>query len=68
MSPTFELAAEALVRISMSAPLKPMSTPRAFLPVTGSLSMSAESTMANIGAEVVTMLALMGEVMLRPMM
>ena len=45
-----------------------MSTPRAFLPVTGSLSMSAESTMANIGAEVVTMLALMGEVMLRPMM
>ena len=51
----------------MTAPLHPKQTPKAFLPVMGSLRMMAARIMANIGIEVVTMLALMGEVMLRPM-
>lgn len=67
MSPTREFTAAALVRMSISAPLHPMSTPVAFLPVIGSLRMSADRIMANIGIDVVTILALIGEVMLRPM-
>ena len=67
MSPTLELSAVALVRMSMSAPLKPMNTPPAFLAVMGSLRMMAERIMAKMGMEVVTMLELMGEVMLSPM-
>ena len=60
--------AAALVSIRISAPLHPISTPMAFLPVIGSFSIIADNTMAKIGMEVVTMLALMGEVMLSPMM
>jgi len=44
-----------------------MATPSAFLAVMGSFRMRAASTMAKIGMEVVTMLALMGEVRLSPM-
>ena len=67
MSPTLELEAEALVRISINAPQNPMNTPPAFLAVTGSLRMMAERIIAKIGIDVVTMLELMGEVMLSPM-
>ena len=67
MSPTLSLAAVALDRMRMMAPEKPSSTPPTFFVVSGSFSMSAESSMAKIGIEVVTMLALMGEVMLSPM-
>ena len=67
MSPTLSLVAAAEVSISIRAPLHPMSTPVAFLPVMGSLRMRAARIIAKIGIEVVTMLALMGEVMLRPM-
>ena len=51
----------------MSAPLQPISTPVAFFPVMGSFRMMAASNMAKMGIDVVTMLALMGDVMLRPM-
>jgi len=67
MSPTLALVAAADVSMSISAPLQPISTPAAFLPVMGSLRMRAARIMAKIGIEVVTMLALMGEVMLSPM-
>lgn len=66
MSPTLELAAAALVTISITAPVHPNTTPRAFLPVMGSLSIIAARIIAKIGIDVVTMLALMGDVMLRP--
>ena len=67
MSPTFALAWAALVRMRMRAPLQPMSTPMAFLPVMGSFRMRADSSMAKMGIEVVTIEALMGDVMLSPM-
>ena len=44
-----------------------MSTPVALRPVMGSLSISAARIMAKMGMEVVTMLALTGDVMLSPM-
>ena len=44
-----------------------MSTPMAFLPVMGSRRIMADRIMAKMGIEVVTMLALTGEVMLSPM-
>ena len=56
-----------LVSMRMSAPQQPTNTPIAFLPVIGSFKMSAANSMANIGIEVVTMLALIGDVRLRPM-
>ena len=62
MSPTLASPAVMLVNIKISAPQQPVNTPIAFLPVMGSFKMSAANTMANIGMEVVTMLALMGEV------
>ena len=67
MSPTLSLAWAAEVRMSISAPLQPMSTPSAFLPVMGSFRMRAARSMAKIGIDVVTMLALMGEVIDSPM-
>ena len=67
MSPMRESCAAALDIISISAPEQPMPTPRAFLPVMGSLSISAESIMAKMGSDVVTMLAFEGVVMLSPM-
>ena len=67
MSPTFEFAAAALVTMSITAPAHPRATPPAFFAVMGSLSMRKASIIANIGIDVVTMLALTGEVMLRPM-
>ena len=67
MSPTLSLAAVALDRIRMMAPENPSNTPPTFFVVNGSFSMSADRSMAKIGIEVVTMLALMGEVMLSPM-
>ena len=67
MSPTLSLAALALVSTRATAPVHPKRTPRAFLPVMGSLRIIAERIMAKIGIEVVTTLELMGEVMLSPM-
>ena len=67
MSPTLALPAVMLVRMRMMAPVQPMATPLVFFHVMGSPRMRNESTMAKMGIEVVTMLALMGEVMLRPM-
>ena len=68
MLPTFALPACALLRMRMSAPPQPIATPNAFFHVIGSLRMKKESTMAKIGIDVVTMLALTGEVMLSPML
>ena len=62
-----ESCAAALDIISIRAPEQPMPTPRAFFPVMGSLSISAESIMAKMGSDVVTMLAFEGVVMLSPM-
>ena len=67
MSPCTRFVAAALVRISINAPLQPINTPVAFFPVMGSFRMMAEKTIAKMGIEVVTMLALMGEVRLSPM-
>ncbi len=67
MSPTRASAWAAELRINIKAPLHPISTPMAFFPVMGSCRISAASIMAKIGIDVVTMLALMGEVMLSPM-
>ena len=66
MSPTLSLAAAADVRISIKAPLHPISTPSAFLPVMGSFRIRADSSIAKIGIDVVTIEALIGEVMLNP--
>ena len=55
------------VSMSISAPLHPSITPSTFLLVMGSLRMSAASSMAKIGIDVVTMLALMGDVSDSPM-
>ena len=67
MSPTRESCAAALLSISISAPEQPMPTPSAFLPVMGSFKMIADSIMANMGSDVVTILAFDGVVMLSPM-
>ncbi len=66
MSPILSLIAAALVSTSVTAPQQPMNTPRAFWSVIGSFRMRKESTIANIGIEVVTILELTGEVMLSP--
>ena len=66
MSPTLSEAWAAEVSISIKAPLHPINTPKVFLPVIGSFSIKAANSMAKIGMEVVTMEALMGEVMLSP--
>ena len=66
MSPTLSLTAAALVRMRIRAPEHPMRTPHAFFPVIGSLSISADSIIAKIGIDVVTMLALTGDVMDSP--
>lgn len=50
----------------MSAPEQPMHTPRALRPVMGSFRIMAERIMAKMGSDVVTMLALEGDVMLNP--
>ena len=44
-----------------------MATPPAFIAVMGSFSMKNASSIAKIGIDVVSMLALTGEVMLSPM-
>ena len=51
----------------MSAPEQPINTPRAFFPVMGSFRIRAASSMAKIGIEVVTIEALMGDVIESPM-
>ena len=68
MLPTFALPALALLRIRMRAPQQPIATPRVFFHVIGSLRIRKESAMAKIGMEVVTILALTGEVMLSPIL
>jgi len=68
MSPTMALPARALLRIRMRAPQQPIATPNAFFHVMGSFKMKKESTMAKMGIDVVTMLALTGEVMLSPIL
>ena len=67
MFPTLALPAVALVVIIITAPAHPSNTPPAFLNVIGSLRMKKESIMAKIGIDVVMMLDLLGDVMLRPM-
>jgi hypothetical protein len=67
MSPTLSELAAAEVSISINAPLHPISTPSAFLLVMGSFRISAARIIAKIGIDVVTIEALMGEVMLSPM-
>ena len=62
-----ELPAEALVTMSVTAPAQPRRTPPTFLSVKGSRRMKNASIMAKMGIDVVTMLELTGEVMLRPM-
>ena len=64
---TLALPAVALVVIIITAPAHPSSTPAAFFHVIGSLSIRNDSTIANIGIDVVMMLELLGDVMLRPM-
>ena len=66
-SPTRALAADALLTIRMTAPPQPIATPPAFIADRGSRRMKNESTMAKMGIDVVTMLALTGEVMPSPM-
>ena len=66
MSPTLSLTCAADVNISIKAPEQPINTPTAFLPVIGSFNINADSSMAKIGMDVVTILALMGEVKLSP--
>ena len=56
----------ALDRIRNTAPAQPMSTPPAFIHVIGSLRMSNDRIIANIGIDVVTMLEFIGEVKLNP--
>ena len=67
MSPTLSLVAVALDNMRMSAPENPSSTPPTFFDVSGSFNINADRSMAKIGIEVVTILALMGEVILSPM-
>ena len=67
MLPTLAFDEDALVRMMMTAPLHPKSTPRAFFHVIGSFKMKNDRIMANIGIEVVMMLELVGDVKLRPM-
>ena len=67
MSPTLSLDAVALDKMRMMAPENPSNTPPTFFAVSGSFSISADRSMAKIGIDVVTMLALMGEVILSPM-
>ena len=57
----------ALVITSAMAPMHPRATPPPFIQVMGSRSMANDSIMANMGMEVVMMLALLGEVMPSPM-
>ena len=67
MLPTLALPDVALVNIIITAPAHPSSTPPAFFSVIGSLRMKKDSIMAKIGIDVVMMLELLGDVMLRPM-
>ncbi len=67
MSPTFELAADMLPIISISAPMAPQNIPITFLLVTGSCRNIAARIIVMIGRVVVTMLALIGDVRLSPM-
>ena len=67
MLPTLAFPSDALVIISITAPQHPRATPHAFFHVTGSFSMIAASMSANIGDDVVMMLALDGEVIPSPM-
>ena len=53
--------------MSVTAPQQPMATPPAFFHVMGSWRIRNDSNMAKMGMEVVTILALTGEVMLSPM-
>ena len=66
ISPTLSDTALALVTINITAPLQPINTPPAFMPVNGSFNINADSIMAKIGIEVVTIEELTGEVMLNP--
>ena len=66
-TPPKEGSVPAEVRTRIRAPLQPIVTPSTFLLVMGSLRMSAASSMAKIGIEVVTILALMGDVSDKPM-
>lgn len=52
----------------MSAPQQPMATPKPFFHVMGSFKIKNDNIMAKMGIEVVTMLALTGEVMLKPIL
>ena len=56
-----------LLVIIITAPAHPSSTPAAFFHVMGSFSIRNDSTIANIGIDVVMMLELLGDVILRPM-
>ena len=67
MLPTLALPEVALVVMMMMAPTHPISTPTSFFQVIGSFNIRKERTMAKIGMEVVMILELLGEVMLRPM-
>ena len=67
MLPTLALPEVALVVMMMMAPTHPISTPTSFFQVIGSFRIKNERTMAKIGMEVVMILELLGEVMLRPM-
>ena len=66
MLPTLSLSAVALVTTSVMAPKHPNATPMAFFDVRGSFKMTNDNIMAKIGIAVVTILALTGDVMLRP--
>ena len=54
------------LKISSNAPVAPMNTPISFLPVTGSRKYKAAMIIVSIGELVVTIEALIGEVMLSP--
>jgi hypothetical protein len=51
----------------INAPQHPKKTPEAFFPVIGSLRIIAARIIAKIGIEVVTIEALIGDVIERPM-